>query len=51
MPAGYPDWPGPRDADEGASYSRDGPRDCNVFHVQTIDANGRIVVSGVWEEK
>lgn len=42
----YPDWPGPRDAEEGVAYTRDDINsDRKVFVVDTIDnRDGGIVV-------
>jgi len=53
MPAGYSEWPGPRDAEEGQEYTRaGGPGDANVFRVETVTEHedGRVSVSGAWRE-
>lgn len=52
MPAGYPEWPGPRDAEEGKGYSRQEPEaDGNVFVAESISErdDGAVVVSGHYE--
>jgi hypothetical protein len=52
MPAGYPAWPGPRDAEEGEAYTRADPDgDGNVFVVSEIsdETDGGITVVGHYE--
>jgi len=48
MPA---DWPGPREAEEGTTYRRDGPGDADRFVVEEVvdDDTGATVVRGSWE--
>jgi len=49
MPAGYSDWPGAREAEPGETYSRDGPDGANIFHVDEVDDEGRVILSGRWD--
>lgn len=54
MPGEHPEWPGPRDADEGATYARDDDTsDANVFVVDSVDTrdDGAVVVKGRFEKR
>lgn len=55
MPAGFPEWPGPRDAEAGITYTREHPNpqsDANVFVVTEItEDDGAVTVTGRFETR
>jgi len=56
MPQGYPQWPGPREAEPGTTYTRSNPDpegDGNVFTVAEIETrdDGTVTVTGRFETR